>query len=132
MDIFVDHSKGANSKPGFASILISFSLVRNTAILFGNKTHGAKQNASAPQLAPKKLATHIEHRFAYLHGVRAILVLWILAAHACSLIPASIIMPIAFLSRHPHDMVQMAKNNGLFGNFFNNGTLAVEAFFLIR
>ena len=136
VQIFSNHSKAMDTKPSFASILKCFSLIRNTAILLGNKAHDTnkcgsltKQNSASDY---KKNVNNIEHKFSYLHGIRTILLLWILAAHAVSLIPTSIIMPVSLLSRHPHDMVQMAKNNGIFGNFFNNGTLAVEAFFLIR
>lgn len=113
----------------FTSVLICFSVIRSTTILFGLKSQSqATENA----VSVKKEPDNIEKRFAYLHGVRSILILWIIVAHSSSLMPASIIMPVAVISRHPHDIMQMTENNGILGVFFSNGTLAVEAFFLIR
>ena len=120
MDIFGGHK--LETKSSLTSIPICFSLIRNTTILFKNQPTNEKQQNDSD----------IEHRFVYLHGIRAILVIWIIATHAVSLIPASITMPVAILARHPHDMIEMAKNNGVMGNFLSNGTLAVEAFFFIR
>lgn len=113
------------------SILISFSVIRNTAILFTGKCQTQKELLNSARTL-KTDANEIEYRLAYLHGIRVLLVLWIIATHSVSLIPASIAMPVAILARHPHDMVQLAASNGALGNFLANGTLAVEAFFLIR
>ena len=105
---------------GTLSILSCFSLIRNTRIVFHTKSVQCSKGIS------------IEQRFTYLHGVRTLFIIWIIMAHCCSLMPASITMPFSFIARYPHDMIQMFQKNRTFGNFLNNGTLAVEAFFVIR
>jgi len=106
-----------------------FSVTRNTSILFGLASHSDKGASSSA--ANDNAVKSIEQRFSFLHGFRVILITWINVSHSVSMIPASIMMPVAMLSRHPHDMLQLSENNGLLGNFFVNGTFAVEAFFLI-
>lgn len=107
-------------------VLRCFSLIQNTAILFGQLP---KNKIFKPAETPE---TRIEHRLAFLHGIRVALVAWVVAAHSVALLPASIAMPVAMIARHPHDMLMLAEGSRLSSTFFNNGTLAVEAFFLIR
>lgn len=114
------------------STLISFSVMRNTAILFTGKCQTQKKESRNSARTLKTDTNEIEYRLAYLHGIRVLLIFWIIVTHSVSLIPASIAMPVAILARHPHDMVQLAASNGALSNFLANGTLAVEAFFLIR
>lgn len=138
---FEQHSK--NQESTFAvSFLLCFSVVRSTAVLFRRSPgHQQKVSRSKDHHDNEKADddddevnnyNKIEHRLSFLHGVRAALVAWIVTAHSIALLPASIAMPVAMLARHPHDMIALAAKNGLLSTFFNNGTLAVEAFFLIR
>ncbi len=107
-------------------VLRCFSLIQNTVILFGQSTRNKiSRSTETPD-------TRIEHRLAFLHGIRVALVAWVVAAHSVALLPASIAMPVAMIARHPHDMLMLAGSSRLSSTFFNNGTLAVEAFFLIR
>ena len=107
-------------------VLRCFSLIQNTGILlFGQLPKNKTSKAETPDI-------RIEHRLAFLHGIRVALVAWVVAAHSMALLPASIAMPVAMIARHPHDMLMLAEGSRLSSTFFNNGTLAVEAFFLIR
>ncbi|KAH9390741.1 hypothetical protein TYRP_006323, partial [Tyrophagus putrescentiae] len=82
-----------------------------------------KNKISKPAETPD---TRIEHRLAFLHGIRVALVAWVVAAHSVALLPASIAMPVAMIARHPHDMLMLAEGSRLSSTFFNNGTLAVS------
>ena len=109
------------------SILVCFSIIRNTSILCANRPT-RKPVASDKS---EKQSISIECRLSHLHGLRALLITWIMVSHSCALMPASIVMPISMVERHPHDMLMLAKGTSLLSNFFNNSTLAVEAFFFI-
>lgn len=121
-DLLCASSQPKTHEWSFLCTLKCFSLARNTRVVFHIRHSDLYRKSSH----------RIEHRFTYLHGVRTLFIVWIIIAHSCSLMPTSITMPFSFIARHPHDMIQMFERNQTFGNFLNSGTLAVEAFFLIR
>ena len=108
----------SNSSWTLFTILRCFSYIQNSAKLF--------------RIVPYEEMSSVQHRLSFLHGVRTILMIWILVGHSCALIPSVVTMKVSMVARFPHHFISVYQLQEPMGNFISNGNFAVEAFFMIR
>ena len=77
----------------FGQILLSFSMLSNTRILFRMVDNKSILNA----------------QFQFVHGIRAIAAIFIVIAHTSGMVFLSYQMRVSVLARHPNDLIEKTR-----------------------
>lgn len=113
-----------------AQILLSFSLLGNSRILFRMVDSAADNNNSSKTESDQAATAAVNAQFQFVHGIRALASIFIIIAHNSAFVIVLYQMGVSVVARHPTDFVALSRLP--IAQPFYNGSLVVLTFFLIR